>query len=74
MAFQLSSEDQHKLTALIPGAIAAVETEQALRMQAVEMLAHVVTDAATDNKAEVREWLEPNRLIAWRRACDAARS
>ena len=41
-------------------------------LQARAALAHVLTAAAIQNEAEVRAWLEPDRLARWKEECKRA--
>ena len=69
MTVEFSTEDHRKIDTALDGVLDAYHQGRVTREQAREALAHVITAAAQGNEAEVRDWIEPDRLDRWKKLC-----
>jgi len=73
MAIKFKAADHKALNRLIDSILSAVILTEVSPSQAREAIAHVLTPAAIDNEKEVRDWLDPQRVLRWKEECRRAK-
>lgn len=71
MSIKFTEADREMLDRMIEGILLAFDDEEVSLSQATAVIAHIVTAAATSIEMEVRDWLDPTRLVHWKEECRA---
>ena len=71
MAIKLSERDHRALDAMIDAILDAHVSGEVSPHAARGALAHVITAAAIENEGELRGWLKPETVAAWKRGVGA---
>jgi hypothetical protein len=65
----LTESEHRKLDQLMDTILQAYADEEVSLLQARSAIVHVFTSLEIDNVAEVRSWLEPERVADWKSVC-----